>query len=155
MAPSSSKLYPRVAHKKYAPLQWHLPPLNLPLGWLTKGTHRWNGTSSKFYHWVAHKRYAPLECHLPPLNFTIWLTNLAPLERHLPPLNGSQKVRTIEMAPSFSKLLPRMAHNVYDIFLAKFDPRVADKKHSCNGASKFYPRVAHKRHAPLECHFQI
>ena len=66
MAPSASKLYPRVAQKKHAPLDWHLPPLN--------NCPR-----------VARKRHAPLEWHLPPrLSFTF---GCLPFDWHFPPLN--------------------------------------------------------------------
>ena len=59
-----------MAHTRYA-LEWHLPPLNLTLAWLTKGMLLWNGTfHSKSYPRVAHKRYAILEWH-PPLNLTL------------------------------------------------------------------------------------
>ena len=30
--------------ERYAPLEWHLPPLNFTLERLTKGMRRWNGT---------------------------------------------------------------------------------------------------------------
>ena len=66
MAPSSSKLYPGVAHQRQVLLEWPLPPKTIPpggsqkactvgmgmapssskftLGWLTKGLRRWNVT---------------------------------------------------------------------------------------------------------------
>ena len=97
-------------------------------------------SSSKFFHRVAHDSHA--------------------LKRHLPPLNGSQKVRTIEMAPSFSKLLPRMAHNVYLGWLTKSTIAMAPLNFTLgwlakgmrrlNVTSKFEFRAAHKRYAPLE-----
>ena len=37
-------ILPSGGYAKYAPLDWHLPPLNFNLGWLTKGMRRWNGT---------------------------------------------------------------------------------------------------------------
>ena len=35
---------PRVAYKRYATLEWHLPSVNLTLACLTKGLLPWNGT---------------------------------------------------------------------------------------------------------------
>ena len=109
MAPSSSKFYPRVAHKKVyyvgmAPsssnnfypwavqkaLEGLLPALNFTIAWLTKGLLSWNGPCpSNFCPKLAHKRSAMLEWHLPPLNLAS---------------RGSQKVCYLGMTPSSSKL---------------------------------------------------
>ena len=99
-APSCSKIYPRVAHKKYA-LVWHLPPLDytryatlewhLPALNLTpRGSQNvcfgMAPSSSKFCSCVAHERYATLEWHLPPRK------KCATLEWHLPLLNYALRV---------------------------------------------------------------
>ena len=62
-----------MAHKRYALLEWHPPPINFTLGWVHKAcTVGMALSSSKFYHRVAHQRYAHrFEWHLPPLNFTL------------------------------------------------------------------------------------
>ena len=44
MTPSSAKFYPRVAHKRSAMLEWHLPLLKYTLAWLTKCLLCWNDT---------------------------------------------------------------------------------------------------------------
>ena len=41
MVPSSFKIYPRVAQKRSATLEWLLPSLDFILGWLTKGLLTW------------------------------------------------------------------------------------------------------------------
>ena len=57
------------------------------------GIAGWRSLSVLF--WVAHERSAPLDCHF--------------LLRVLPS-GGSQKVCTVGLAPSSSKLCPRVAH---------------------------------------------
>ena len=41
--PFSSKFYPRVAQKSYAPLEWPFPSPDLSLASVTKGMLSWNG----------------------------------------------------------------------------------------------------------------
>ena len=94
MAPSSSKFYLRVAHKRPAMLEWHFPLLNSNIA-------------------IKKKRSALLECP----SFSTFCPKVAQkvcYEWHLPRLNfssgASQKVCYLGMAPSSSKCHHQVAH---------------------------------------------
>ena len=44
-----------MAHKRSAPLEWHLPPLSFTLGRLTKGLLCWSGTFLELAHVQARR----------------------------------------------------------------------------------------------------
>ena len=64
MAPTSSKFYLRVAHKRSAMLEWHLPPLNASSGGMAPCSHLNFG----FIASCKHHMYAVLYFNVFPTN---------------------------------------------------------------------------------------
>ena len=133
MAPFSSKLHPRVAYKRSAMLEWHLPPLNVSSGASQKACYlgmchhqvarKWaavlNGSYLLLiYPQVVHKRSATLELPLHALNFNLgWLAN------GLLPWNGSS------LSPTFLHCCVLWAPHVSSAVLQFFFPQRPQSNH--------------------------
>ena len=162
MAHSSSKVYPHVAQKEFASLDWYIPPLNFALGSQKVCTVGMAPASSKFQprldhkryaslNWhnpppqLGHKRYAPLDWHVPPLNFTLrWLTKGLHRWRYIPPLSFTLGWLTKGMHRGIGACLIQISPSAGS---QRYQVCIVGLAHS---SSEFYPRVPHKKYAPWE-----
>lgn len=107
MSPSSSKFHALVAHKRHATLEWLLPPLDLTLGWLTKGTLHWNGPIPYLFPLPSSRLV------LPPCTLVLSLSPPLPLSLTFAPFPEARPGKVQKLSGKYlTKKLPLLSFSV-------------------------------------------